>query len=175
MGGEGLAGGGEHLGRYFIGGRIRGQCHHDKARTTTPVGANRLFENGDHTGPTDTTTPGQHGDRAVANHTWMRHSVSVEETRDGIDRRQVPAAIAAAASGDAGAWRDLVETFAPTVWAALTDGRRDRAAAVEAARTTWLHLVDHLDLLPGPGRIDAWLATTARREAERLDRLPPAV
>ena len=42
------------------------------------------------------------------------------------------------------------------------------ADAADVAQLTWLRLVEHLADLKDPGRVGAWLATTARRESLRV-------
>lgn len=69
-----------------------------------------------------------------------------------------------AAAGDERAWKELVDQFAGLVWAVTRAHRLGDADAGEVAQTTWLRLVEHLDLLKDPERVGAWLATTARRE-----------
>jgi DNA-directed RNA polymerase specialized sigma24 family protein len=57
------------------------------------------------------------------------------------------------------------------VWATTTAHRLPAAAAADVAQTTWLRLVENLDRIEDPGRLGAWLATTARRECLRHIRL----
>lgn len=73
-----------------------------------------------------------------------------------------------AAAGERGAWEALVARFAPALWAvARSCGLADTDAA-DVSATVWLRLVEHLPRLREPGRVGAWLLTTARNESLRL-------
>ncbi len=72
-----------------------------------------------------------------------------------------------AAAGSELAWRRLMREFAGTVWAVARAHRLSDADAADVVQSTWLRLLEHLDRLKEPGRIGAWLATTARRECLR--------
>jgi RNA polymerase sigma factor (sigma-70 family) len=76
-----------------------------------------------------------------------------------------------AASGDQQAWNDLVDRYAPTVWAVARGHRLNAADAADVTQTTWLRLLEHLHRIEQPERVGAWLATTARRESLRVLRL----
>jgi RNA polymerase sigma factor (sigma-70 family) len=72
--------------------------------------------------------------------------------------------VAAAASGDAAAWRVLVEQFSGLVWSITRAHRLPDADAADVFQTTWLRLAEHIGRIESPERIGAWLATAARRE-----------
>lgn len=74
----------------------------------------------------------------------------------------------AAAAGDQRAWERLVAEFSGLVWAVTRAHRLSRSDAADVAQTTWLRLVEHIGRIQDPGRLGAWLATTARRECLRL-------
>jgi RNA polymerase sigma factor (sigma-70 family) len=76
--------------------------------------------------------------------------------------------VAAAAEGDPGAWRSLVDQFSGLVWATARGHRLSDADAADVVQTTWLKLVEHLGRLDDPDRVGAWLVTTARRECLRV-------
>jgi RNA polymerase sigma factor (sigma-70 family) len=78
--------------------------------------------------------------------------------------RQAEGLVAAAAAGDGRAWNGLVEQFGSMLWAITRAHRLSDADGADVAQATWCKLVDHLDRLQDPGRVGAWLATTARRE-----------
>lgn len=86
--------------------------------------------------------------------------------RDGI--REL---VLAAREGDQGAWRGLVERFAPLVWAVIRQHGLERADAKDANQLTWVALAEHIHRLRDPDRLPGWLATTARRECLRLHAL----
>lgn len=96
--------------------------------------------------------------------------------------------VLAAAGGDAGAWRALVERFSGLVWSVARGHGLSAADAEEVYQTTWLRFAEHVGRLKEPDRAGAWLATTARHECFRvarartrvdltgdLDALPPQV
>ena len=95
-------------------------------------------------------------------------AVVVDETDN---RSEVALLVAAAASGQQGAWDALVERFASTVWAIARGHRLNSADAADGFQTTWLRLLEHLDRIQQPERVGAWLATTARRECLRVLRM----
>lgn len=82
-----------------------------------------------------------------------------------------------AKSGDKTAWAELVDRFSQMVWSIARSFRLDDATAKDVSQTVWLRLVENLDRIDDPERLPGWLATTARREALRVqgmrDRLIP--
>lgn len=75
------------------------------------------------------------------------------------------AALSAAACGDQSAWESIVSAYSGLVWAVARGYRLSSADAADVFQGTWLRLVEHLDDIRDAGRLGAWLATTARREA----------
>ncbi|MGZ6559011.1 MAG: RNA polymerase sigma factor [Solirubrobacteraceae bacterium] len=76
--------------------------------------------------------------------------------------------VARAAAGDRTGWDALVGEFGGLIRAiARAHGLRDGHAG-DVAQATWLKLLEHLDDVREPGRVGAWLATTARRECLRV-------
>lgn len=75
-----------------------------------------------------------------------------------------------AAQGDEGAWRQLVNRFAPLVWAVARSHGLDCANAADVHQTTWLRLVENLDRLREPAAVAGWLVRTARNESLRVSR-----
>jgi RNA polymerase sigma factor (sigma-70 family) len=82
-----------------------------------------------------------------------------------------------ARAGDDRAWAGLVDRYAPLIWSIC---RRYGLGAVDAqdvGQSVWLHLVNHLGRIREPAAIPGWLATTTRRECQRVlstARLPHA-
>lgn len=76
-----------------------------------------------------------------------------------------------AADGDQGAWDALVERYARLVWSVLATFRLGTASREDIYQTVWLRLVEHLGRITQPDRLAGWLATTARNEALRVQRL----
>jgi len=87
-----------------------------------------------------------------------------------LGAEEVTSLASAAAAGDQRAWEQLVEEFSGLVWAVTRAHRLSRSDAADVAQTTWLRLVEHIGRVQDPGRLGAWLATTARRECLRLVR-----
>ena len=80
----------------------------------------------------------------------------------------VASLVARSARGDAQAWDELVDRFAPLVWGIARSHRLCDADAEDVFQATWLLLLEHIDRLTQPGRVAGWLATTTRREALRV-------
>ena len=83
-------------------------------------------------------------------------------------KREVDELLAAAASGDQGAWDVLVLRHNGLLWSIARSFRLDAADAADVVQMTWLKLVEHVDRITEPERLPAWLATTARRECLQL-------
>ena len=87
-----------------------------------------------------------------------------------FDDSVVAGLVARARSGDARAWDELVERYAPLIWSICRTYRLGRADADDVGQAVWLRLVDHLDQIREPAALPGWLATTTRRECGRLVR-----
>ena len=81
-----------------------------------------------------------------------------------MDRGDTGQLVTSAASGDAGAWRLIVERFSGLVWSVIRAYRLGSADAADVFQTTWLRLAEHIGRIEQPDRVGAWLATAARRE-----------
>ena len=73
----------------------------------------------------------------------------------------------AALGGDSQAWERIVEDHTRLLWWVARSHRLDEATAADVVQTVWLQLVRFGDRIKDPDRLAAWLATTARREAQR--------
>jgi RNA polymerase sigma factor (sigma-70 family) len=73
--------------------------------------------------------------------------------------------------GDVAAWNAIVDRFAGLVWGVARRHCLSASDAADVSQTTWLRLVEHLDRIEDPERVGGWLATTARREALRVQRV----
>lgn len=82
--------------------------------------------------------------------------------------RETAAWVARAAAGDRAAWDALVDRFGGVVWAIARSGGLRASDAADVSQTVWLRFVEHMDRIEQPGRVGAWLATTAKRECIRL-------
>lgn len=69
---------------------------------------------------------------------------------------------------DQDAWNELVRRYAGLVWRVATAHRLDPADAKDVSQNTWFALAERLPRLRDPERLAGWLATTARRECQRL-------
>lgn len=75
-----------------------------------------------------------------------------------------------ARNGDEHAWAALVERYAPLIWGICRKYRLGDSDVADAGQNVWLHLVDQLDKIRDPAALPGWLATTTRRECERISR-----
>ena len=73
-----------------------------------------------------------------------------------------------AAKGDDRAWADLISRFGPMVGRVARRTGLNAADAADAEQATWLQLMRRADQVRDPDRIGAWLATTARRQSQRI-------
>src|ERR1700722_2204016 len=78
-----------------------------------------------------------------------------------------------ARDGDEQAWGALVERYAPLIWSICRRYRLSAADTADVGQAVWLYLVDHLGGLRDPAALPGWLATTTRRECERVLRVAP--
>ncbi len=84
---------------------------------------------------------------------------------------EIAGLVQGAAAGESRAWDALVERFAGLVWGVARGYGLSQADAADVSQTTWLRLAEHLHRIREPERIGAWLATTARNESLRMQRL----
>lgn len=76
-----------------------------------------------------------------------------------------------AARGDQAAWNGIVEAHTPMLWSLARSLRLSEADAADVVQLTWVRLVEELPDIREPGRLAGWLATTARKEALRIQRM----
>ena len=84
------------------------------------------------------------------------------------DDPSVVALVARAAGDDPGAWNELVDRYAPLVWAICTRYELSSHDSEDVGQTVWLLLVEQLGKLREPAALPGWLATTTRRECLRV-------
>jgi RNA polymerase sigma factor (sigma-70 family) len=84
---------------------------------------------------------------------------------------EIAGLVQGAAAGESRAWDALVERFAGLVWGVARGSGLSHADAADVSQTTWLRLAEHLHRLREPERVGGWLATTARNESLRVQRL----
>ncbi len=80
-------------------------------------------------------------------------------------RRTATELLHSALDGDAEAWSEIVDEYTDLLWWIARRYRLDDATAADVVQTVWLRLVQHGRSVRDPERLAAWLATTARREA----------
>jgi RNA polymerase sigma factor (sigma-70 family) len=85
-----------------------------------------------------------------------------------LDEGSVRRLVGEAASGDPGAWDQLVDGFSGLVWSVVRGYGLYGAEAADISQTVWLRFVEHLSRIREPERAGAWLATTARHECLRV-------
>lgn len=73
-----------------------------------------------------------------------------------------------ARNGDELAWDALVERYAPLIWSLCRVYQLDSADACDVGQAVWLRLIDQLDTIRDPAVLPGWLATTTRRECDRI-------
>lgn len=71
-------------------------------------------------------------------------------------------------SGSEAAWGVLVRRFQRLVYTVPRRAGLPEAQAADVFQTVFARLVEHLDRLADPSRVQAWLVTTAKRESLRL-------
>ena len=77
------------------------------------------------------------------------------------------ALVARCRNGDATAWAVLVKRYQRLVYAVVLRAGFDEHAAADVFQTVFSRLVEHLPKLTQPERLQAWIVTTAKREALR--------
>jgi RNA polymerase sigma factor (sigma-70 family) len=81
---------------------------------------------------------------------------------------QVVTLVMRARTGDERAWDALVERYAPLIWSLCRRYRLNLTDAGPVAQSVWLKLADQLGKIRDPAALPGWLATTTRRECQRV-------
>lgn len=76
----------------------------------------------------------------------------------------VESQVLAARSGDAAAWRRLVDGHTGLVWSIVRGFRFDEETSKDVFQTVWLKLAEHLDRIREPAKLAGWLGQTTRHE-----------
>lgn len=79
--------------------------------------------------------------------------------------------VRAAAAGSQQAWNRLVERYLPLVIAVVRTFHLTSKDVEDISQTVWLRLVEHIGTLREPRALPGWIATTARHEAIRVQRM----
>jgi RNA polymerase sigma factor (sigma-70 family) len=84
------------------------------------------------------------------------------------DDPSVVALVARAARNDQGAWNEIVDRYAPLVWAICARFGLNSQDREDVGQSVWLLLVEQLGKLREPAALPGWLATTTHRECLRV-------
>jgi RNA polymerase sigma factor (sigma-70 family) len=79
--------------------------------------------------------------------------------------------VARCRQGDAAAWAALVQRYQRLVYAIVGRVGLDEHSAADVFQTVFARLLEHLPRLAQPERLQAWIVTTAKREALRTRQL----
>jgi RNA polymerase sigma factor (sigma-70 family) len=93
---------------------------------------------------------------------------SVPELSTRSERLAV--ALERARAGDSGGLDQIVRELSPLLWHVARSQGIDRADVPDVVQHSWLELVSRLDGIRSPSALTAWLVTTTKREAWRLNR-----
>jgi RNA polymerase sigma factor (sigma-70 family) len=89
----------------------------------------------------------------------------------GTFQAEDAALVARCRNGDGAAWGELVQRFQRLVYTVVTRAGLDEHTAADVFQTVFERLLAHLPKLAQPERIQAWVVTTAKREALRVRHL----
>jgi RNA polymerase sigma factor (sigma-70 family) len=84
------------------------------------------------------------------------------------DDPEVISLVTQARDGDQRAWDEIVDRYAPLVWAICRRYQLTRSDTDDVAQTVWLLLVEQLGKLRQPAALPGWIATTTARECLRV-------
>ena len=90
-------------------------------------------------------------------------AASDNDTADSEDA----ALVARCRRGEAAAWAALVRKYQRLVYAVVMRAGFDEHGAADVFQTVFARLLEHLPRLTQPERLQAWIVTTAKREALR--------
>jgi RNA polymerase sigma factor (sigma-70 family) len=75
--------------------------------------------------------------------------------------------VARCRAGESDAWTVLVHRYQRLVYAVVRRAGHDEHTAADVFQTVFSRLIEHLPKLAQPDRLQAWIVTTAKREALR--------
>ena len=109
-------------------------------------------------------------------HVSLEFARTVHQERLVIAARRRPAVdggglewlVAAAAAGDRSGWEALVTRFTPRLERLARTQGLSRHEAEDAVQDTWERLLRNITRVREPRALGGWLATTARRESQRV-------
>jgi RNA polymerase sigma factor (sigma-70 family) len=76
-----------------------------------------------------------------------------------------PALVALCRAGHEAAWNALVQRYQRLVYTVVRRAGLDAHVAADVFQTVFLRLLQNLQRIEDPGRLQAWIVTTAKREA----------
>ena len=79
-------------------------------------------------------------------------------------------ALERARAGDTRGLDEIVRELSPLLWHVARSQGVDRADVADVVQHSWLELVSRLDAIRSPSALTAWLVTTTKREAWRVNR-----
>jgi RNA polymerase sigma factor (sigma-70 family) len=83
---------------------------------------------------------------------------------------RLSAALERARAGDSAGLDEIVRELTPLLWHVARSQGVERADVADVVQHSWLELVSRLDGIRSPSALTAWLVTTTKREAWRLNR-----
>lgn len=89
-----------------------------------------------------------------------------EDTKDAWAQEDARL-VARCRAGEAAAWRSLVARYQRLVYTVVMRAGLDEHAAADVFQTVFQRLMAHLPRIAQPERLQAWVVTTAKREALR--------
>jgi RNA polymerase sigma factor (sigma-70 family) len=97
-------------------------------------------------------------------------SVDKDSAHDAEPVRDNPVVtlVIRARDGDERAWAALVERYAPLIWSLCRLHWLDTTETADVGQNVWLLLVNQLGKIRDPAALPGWLATTTRRECQRV-------
>jgi RNA polymerase sigma factor (sigma-70 family) len=84
------------------------------------------------------------------------------------DDSSVSALVARVVDGDQEAWNEIIERYAPLVWAICQRHQLSRQDTDDVGQSVWLLLVENIGRIREAAALPGWLATTTRRECLRV-------
>jgi RNA polymerase sigma factor (sigma-70 family) len=98
----------------------------------------------------------------------MSTDQDLAQDAEPIPDHPVAALVMRARNGDELAWDALAERYAPLIWSLCRRYRLDANDAADVGQNVWLQLVNQLGKIRDPAALPGWLATTTRRECQRV-------
>jgi len=98
----------------------------------------------------------------------MSADQDLAQDAEPVPDHPVAALVTRARNSDELAWDALVERYAPLIWSLCRRYRLDAADAADVGQNVWLQLVNQLGTIRDPAALPGWLATTTRRECQRV-------